>query len=340
MNSSTSSSEAAAAAGWPRWLSSYLLSFAGMIAATYLLIVICDPFSTGRFTPFQTVDIAFSGLVQSNAGRVRDPAFDSAIIGNSIAGRIQPPLLSGPADRRFVLLSIPGLGPNNELTIARAFMRHHAGTAKTIVFMLEQYWCTTDEKRMYRYPDFPDWLYDGDDISYLRKILSIESLQAAIHRLAIRFADAREAGRRDGFAEGPEAPVWKPQRINERRTGAPPQPWTFVALEQLQAFRSSIDSSMQMILLFVPFHVSELPLPDSDADAWLNSCKARAKAIAETNPRTLLIDLMREDVLARDANNFTDARHVRDRITRMIEREIAASVRGMSAATPGPSGAK
>jgi hypothetical protein len=97
---------------------------------------------------------------------------------------------------------------------------------------------------------------------------------------------------------------------------------------------------MQMILLFVPFHVSELPLPDSDADAWLNSCKARAKAIAETNPRTLLIDLMREDVLARDANNFTDARHVRDRITRMIEREIAASVRGMSAATPGPSGAK
>jgi hypothetical protein len=340
MNSSTSSSEAAASVGWRRWLALYLLSFAGIVTAIYLLVVICDPFSTGRFTPFRSIDIAFSGLIESHAGRVRDPAFDSAVIGNSIAGRIQPQSLNGAADRRFVLLAVAGLGPKNELTIARAFMRHHAGTVKTIVFMLEQYWCTTDEQQMLRYPDFPDWLYDKDDISYLQGILSIDSLQATIHRLAIHIAHAPAAGRRDGLAESPEPAVWQLQNIRERRTSAPPKPWTFVALEQLQAFRNSIDDSVQMIMLFVPFHVSELPLPGSDADAWLNSCKMRAKAIAETNPRTLLIDHMREDDLARDTSNFTDARHVRDHVTRMIEAEIAASIRTMSSTTSGHSGAQ
>jgi hypothetical protein len=340
MNSSTSSSEPPDTVAWRRWLMSYLLSLVSIIIAVYLLIVFCDPFSTGRFTMFRSIDIAFSGLVESHAGRVRDPAFDSAVIGNSIAGRIQPRLLSEPTDRRFVLLAVPGLGPKDELTIARAFMRHHAGTVKTIVFMLEQYWCTTDEQQMFHYPDFPDWLYEGDNISYLQSILSIDSLQATIHRLAIRFAHAPEAGRRDGLAESREAPVWQPRRINERQTSAPPKPWTFVALDQLQAFRNSIGDNVQMILLFVPFHVSQLPLPGSDADAWLNSCKMRAKAIAETNPRTVFIDHMREDDLARDINNFTDARHVRDHVTRTIEAEIAAAVRTMSSTTPGPSGAR
>jgi hypothetical protein len=168
MNSFTSSSESVAGRRWGRALAAYVGTLAGGIAVLHSLIIICDPFSTGRFTPFQTVDIAFSGRVEANAGRVRDPRFDSAIIGNSVSTRFQPELLDRLTDRRFVQLSIPGLGPDNELTLARAFVRGQGEHAKTLIFMLETFWCVTDERNMYKYPEFATWLYEGDNLTYLR----------------------------------------------------------------------------------------------------------------------------------------------------------------------------
>jgi hypothetical protein len=311
---------------WAGWIATYLASLVSATFALYAFVVLLDPFSTGWFTPFDAIDIAFSGRAEANAGRVRDPAFDSAILGNSIATRLQPEKLNAQSDRRFVSLAIPGLGPDDELTLARSFIRGHAGMVRTIVFMLETSWCVTRDSEMYRYPQFPKWLYGTDGVAYLRNILSVEAAQAAFHRAAIRLGVAAEAARRDAYVASPEGLVWRPLRLPARPAAGPPKPWNFIALERLQDFRRNIGPDVQLIMFFVPFHVSMLPKPGSDAAAFLEACKARAQSIATDRPRTVLIDRMREDEVARNLSNFYDGKHVRDDIVRLIESEIAVAI--------------
>jgi hypothetical protein len=110
-------------------------------------------------------------------------------------------------------------------------------------------------------------------------------------------------------------------------TDAPPKPWTFIALDRLLEFRRVIDPRIELILVFMPFHISALPQAGSPAQEWIEACKARAAAIAEAEPRTILIDRMRNDEIAHNANNFWDAKHVRDSIIRELETGIAAVMR-------------
>jgi hypothetical protein len=332
MNSFISNSEAGAANGWAGWIALYLTSLAGATLALYAFVVLLDPFSTGQFTPIDSIDIAFSGRAEANAGRVRDPAFDSAILGNSIATRIQPEQLNGSNNRNFVTLAIPGLGPGDQLALARSFVRGHTDRVRTMVFMLETSWCTTRDTEMYHYPQFPNWLYAGDGIAYLRKIFSVDATQAAFHRAGIRLGLAPDAARRDAYVASPEFPVWRPQRLPVRPDAAPPKPWTFIALDRLQDFRRRIGSDVDLIMYFVPFHVSMLPQPGSDAHSFVDACKTRAQSIAAVGPRTILIDRLQEDEIARDLNNFYDAKHVRDNVVRMMEAEIAAAIRELRSA--------
>ncbi len=225
-------------------------------------------------------------------------------------------------------LSIPGLGPVNELTLARAFARGQDERAKTFVFMIETFWCATDEHNMFHYPNFPNWLYEEDDLTYLREMFSIDSAQAALHRLAIRLGLAPEAARRDGYVPKEGQPDRAATLAHAKRpTDAPAKPWTFFAIERLENFRQIIDPRIELVLLLMPFHVSALPEPGSAAQEWLEACKTRARAMAETRPRTIFIDRLRDDEIARDANNFWDAKHVRDPIIRKLENEIAAALR-------------
>src|SRR5690349_18612858 len=143
MNSSTSVSDGERIQ-WRRWLLTFLFCFAGCGAVLEPFVVLCDPYSTGRFTPFGGVDIAISERVLANAGRARDEAFDSAIIGNSHATRLQPELLDSLSSRRFVQLAVPGLGPFDQLAMADAFAQAHGEKTKAIVFILDYFWCEPD----------------------------------------------------------------------------------------------------------------------------------------------------------------------------------------------------
>jgi hypothetical protein len=326
MNSSIFNSESKTAQRWADWITFYV---AGLVSAAlwlYVFIVVLDPFSTGWFTPFDAVDIAFSGRAEADAGRVRDPAFDSAILGNSIATRIQPAKLNAATNRRFVTLAIPGLGPDDELMLARSFVRGHASSTRTLVFMMETFWCVTSDNEMYRYPRFPNWLYGSDRIAYLRNILSAEAAQAAFHRAGIRLGFAPEPARRGAYVPSPEAPAWRPLSLPIRPSAAPAKPWNFIALDRLRDFRRVIASDVELIMYFVPFHRSMLPQPDSDAASFLQACKARAQLLADESPRTVLIDRMRDDEVAGDLDNFYDGKHVRDHIVRFMESEIATAV--------------
>jgi len=308
-----------------------LLWFVGFGAVLEPFVVLCDPYSTGRFTPFGGVDITIQKRVLANAGRVRDEAFDSAIIGNSHATRLQPELLDPLSGRRFVQLAIPGLGPFDQLAMADAFARAHGDQAKAIVFILDYFWCEPDASRINRYPDFPYWLYGTDATAYLVNLLSIDALQASAHRLAIRVADAPEPARKDGYVPNEQRGEWTPDRLTRlanapRRVDAPPGGTAFRGLEALEAFSKRLNQSTYLVLVFPPFHVSEIPVHGSPAERWIQACFDRVQSMADQRPHSAMLNLRREDRTAADANNFWDATHARDFVVREMEKAIAAEL--------------
>jgi hypothetical protein len=130
--------------------------------------------------------------------------------------------------------------------------------------------------------------------------------------------------------------VSQARRYNSSRSSSltpvsrtPPQPWKFIALERLQEFRRTIPANIGLVLYFVPFHVSLLPKPSSQADVFLQACKAQARAIASEGPRVVLVDRLRDDDTARDLNNFYDGKHVLDHVIRTMELEMVEAIRGM-----------
>jgi hypothetical protein len=331
MSSSISGSDDRSVGAWTRWLASFAVTLGVGFFALYLLVLICDPFSTGRFTPLHGIDIAISQRALANAGRVRDPSFDAAIIGNSYATRFEPDRLNGLTRLRFVQLSIPGFGPDDQLTLARAFLRAHDGAAKAFVVFFDQYWCATNDADMLRYPRFPDWLYQNDDLAYLTHLFTIDAVQAALHRIAIRLGFAPEPARRDGYYPVEQRGIWRPERVAKlttakRPTAAPSSARIFPALDRLDALARSLDPKTALVLVLLPYHVSALPEPGTDAADWIDACKRRMRAIAQPRPRTEFLDWMVDGAVARDAANFWDATHARDHVIRSVEASIAEAL--------------
>ena len=52
-------------------------------------VILCDPFSTGRFTPITRIDFIGNRLY-ADAAHVRDLRYDAAVFGNSHAVRLIP----------------------------------------------------------------------------------------------------------------------------------------------------------------------------------------------------------------------------------------------------------
>ena len=76
---------------WRTWLLVMLSLSVSFSAALYAVVVLVDPFSTGRFALTHRVDFATSNTRLANAGLVRDTQFDATIIGDSTAydGRVE-----------------------------------------------------------------------------------------------------------------------------------------------------------------------------------------------------------------------------------------------------------
>jgi hypothetical protein len=330
-DSDPSRSEGADAGAWRRWLKTYVVALLLGGFALYAFVLVSDPYSTGRFSPFEGHEIAISNRPLADVGRARDPAFDAAIVGNSHAARVEPDRLDAMTGLRFVHLGINALGPDEQLILASAFARNHGAAAKAMVFVLDQYWCGDTDDHLLHYPNFPSWLYAPEPWPYLGHVMSIDGVQASVHRWAIRLFGARPPARRDGFIPQEQRGVWTPERVAylsafRRMTAAPYAGHDYPAMDKLAAFAVAMPPQTSLVLLMIPVHVAMIPVPGTDAARWLDACKAKIDAIAKARPNTVYIDHMVDNEAARDSANFWDGTHARDNLVRLMERDIGAAL--------------
>ncbi len=314
MNSSTFSSEIDAAALWRRWLVILLTALVTSSAAVFAAVVMLDPYSTGRLTPIQRVDIAIPTRTFVVAGLARDPRFNAAILGNSHGMSIEPEILDPAAGARFVQLWVYGQLPPDTMFLLDAFDRLHRAQKPTLVVVLDLTWCDAERGRSL-HTELPRWLFEGSDLDYLRKLPSPLALVGALRRVLILTGLAAPAGRSDGFVPdywtaSNRAVFRREMEGIVRPTDDPLMGEPYPYMEDLAQHLAKLDPDSRAVLVLAPAYIDALPVPGSVAQTKVDGCKDRAREIARLRPNTRFVDLQVDGPLARDSANFIDARHV------------------------------
>ncbi len=319
------------ATGWARFTAAALGLTALAVAALVAFLVVLDPYDSGRLTPFPQPGVAPHGPRTANASRGRDPAFDTAIVGNSHIQLVEPARLDAQAGTRTVSLIVPATFPREQLLIIDWFLRHHAAP-KAIVIGLDAHWCRADAD--YTEKPFPYWLYGRSDLDYLLGLVSYSVLEAIPGRIAaLRRPETR--ARADGYwnyepdylriGYGEMAHV-RAKLAGDRPTRGSPLA-AYPAAQRLAAVAAAMPATTALVLVRPPRHVSGVPVPGSDAARADGACLDAYRAIAESRPRTAILDWAVDRPENRIDENFFDRTHYRAPVARLVEADIAATIR-------------
>lgn len=334
MNSSTSSSERR----WKRFLTVYLtvLLVVGLVSFGVALII--DPYNTGILTPLDRNLPIHDTPRLGDVGRARDPAFDSAIFGNSTGQLIEPARLDGLIGGRFMSLTVGGTGPVEQLVMMDYFRRHHPGRVRTLIVTMDVSWCAADRffARDRINNPFPFWLYDDAPLTYLARLVTFESLRLARFKLAALLGH-RKLQRPDGYDNFELGRMWRIEEAWQRLDGDHrimqwmsetdrPSLNSFAALDALGRLLGRFEPAPQVVLAFMPHYAPALPPAGSLTAERIDRCKDRAARLAADH-RAGYVDLLRDDRVTREAANFWDPPHYRSHIARAIETALADAVK-------------
>jgi hypothetical protein len=333
MSSSISSSEAAAGAAWGRWLAVFATILVGASAGLYVLLVLIDPYDTGRFPSFGITGIVDENPRTAIASRGHDPRFDAAVFGTSTGQLLDPSRLSEATGFNFVQLTVPGSGPREQLTLLRWFIGIHQRIGG-LVIATDETWCTLDPTLPIDHP-FPFWLYGGNR-EYLANILRSHSFDLAWRRIQLSL-HRRAPTDPTGYADYEAGKVWAfdppPPEAAAPAVAVPDM--SFPGIAGLQEVIASLPAGVPVVLVMPPIFRTLLPPEGSEAAIRMARCKVALARLVADRPGSGFIDFRVDGPIASDPKNFMDARHYRANIARQIERSIAATLRheGPSAGT-------
>ena len=299
----------------------------GLGGLLFGVLLLVDPYDTGRFPSFGITGIGDRSMRTADASRGRNPRFNAAVIGNSTAQRLDPYRLSQESGFRFTQLSIPKLGPEEQLALMRWVISHHPNYG-ALVIVADPVWCSPDPNRPLDNP-FPFWLY-GDDLDYLANVLSSKAIDRAAWRVAIALG-LREPVDPVGFTDylrdgdrpfsDPPAPVL-PEALGEG-PWLPGLPW----VERLHEFLATVPQSVRVLVVVPPVYYTVLPRPGSKQAAVIGTCKAALRRTVADRPRGAFLDFRVDLVGAHDPTDFVDLVHYREKLAHQVEDEIIAQLR-------------
>jgi len=307
-----------------------------VLAAVFVVVI--DPYGSGRFSPFGRFGVPQFGQRLTAASLARAPETQAATIGNSTIQLIDPARLTELTESRFISLAIPATGPVEQLAVARWLVRHHDGVARpplqALVLGMDMRWCQ-GEVQLDVHDPFPFWLYGDSGIDYVRGVLNMRGLGAAVRRVKVMLGVERGL-RRDGYRDfEPELARNEAAAATDFANGS--QGFDAAdsdhldAVSRLHDFLAGVPATTAVALVFLPRYYLTLPAPRSPAEHRSAQCKAAFRELAAGRPHTAVVDFLKDGEIARDRRNFWDRVHYRKPIAHLIEDEIAAALRGAGA---------
>ena len=332
MSSSISSSDAvlapSEASAWGRWLVTFLGALALGAALVFALVLIVDPYDSGRVGLLGIKGVNDASPRTANASRARDPQFDSAIVGNSTGQLIKPSELSRLTGLRFVQLTVPGTGPREQLAVMDFFMRKHA-KAGALVVVTDSGWCSRDPALPQQHP-FPYWLYGESDLDFLGRLFSSRALTLTWRRILVGLG-VRERSAPDGFWDYENNGPREFQPVIMPRDDGGPAPAKvgddFPGVTLLDAAIKKMPADLPVVLFVPPAYYTMLPRSGTLGEAEERACNAALRKIVAGRPHSNFIDFRVDNALTRDRANFMDFGHYRAAIARRMEQGIAQSIK-------------
>jgi hypothetical protein len=332
MSSSISSSDAVVASSdasaWSRWLVAFLGALILGAALVYTLVLIVDPYDSGRVGLLGIQGVDDASPRTANASRARDQQFDSGVIGNSTGQLIKPSELSRLTGLRFVQLTTPGTGPREQLAILDYFVRQHRKIG-ALVIVTDESWCARDSALPQQHP-FPYWLYEEGNLDFLGRLFSSRALSLTWRRILVGLGlRARTApdGYWDYELSGPRE--FQPVIVPRDDGGPAPAKVSedFPAVALLGAAIKKLPADVPVVLLVPPAYYTMLPKPGSLGAAEEGACEAALRKLVAGRAHSNFIDFRVDNALTRERANFMDFGHYRAPIARRMERGIAESIR-------------
>ena len=329
MNSSTSTSEHVA---WRRLLSRYGVYSVMVGVAIAALLVVSDPYDTGRLTPFDGFNVSAFDQRMAVASVGRLPAATGAILGNSTIQLVDPAELGALTGVDFVSLTFAASGPIENIAVAQYFLRHHPPSsrneAQVLVFGVDRSWCRDDGLLEPMHP-FPFWLIANSDIAYVTGLMQLESFGALgrkLEELTGRLKPPRQDGYHDYDLGQPNRLAAADGDIADTLYVAPTARGDFAAIGQAQMLLANLPATLPVVLVFPPRHISSFPAPESLWGRTEAACKQAFRGLASTRPKTIIVDLLHDDEMARNDDNFLDQIHYRHSLAHTIAAAIAGAL--------------
>jgi hypothetical protein len=300
--------------------------FFGLGTLLFALLLMIDPYDTGRFPSFGLAGVRDRSMRTADASRGRDPRFNAAVVGNSTAQILNPYRLSELTGLRFIQLSIPQTGPREQLELMRWVLSHHANYGAFVV-VPDMLWCSHDPNLPLREP-FPFWLYGGD-ADYIANVVSSKAIDRSVWRLQIALGLEKPVdpvgytdyvrGKRPPFEPLPAGP---PVDTTETQ-GQRPFPW----VDQLHALVSGLPQSVRVVIVVPPVYFDYLSPPGSKEAAAIDACKAALRDVVAARTLGAFLDFRVDMPEVHDISDFVDFVHYREKLQRLIEDRIIAALR-------------
>jgi hypothetical protein len=308
---------------WPYFAYVFLRTFFGGLLLVYVAVFLSDPFDSGRSPISLTRGVFDHDARFSNASNARDPAFDSAIFGNSHGQALEPDRLSQLTEHHFLQLTVPGTGPLEQLTLLRWFLRHHKQPASA-VFVVDDWWCESDLPIRVRY-SFPFWLYDGWS-EYLPRLLSPYAMDRAARRigLAVGLYSRSDPANFDDYEIG-KTWAFHPGGTIEDQSAPVTSPAVKFVFPAVELLRNALagQPALPVVIVRPPIYWTAIPRPGSVRNERLNACQVAFANLAEGRRHSIYLDFGQDADMARDPHNFMDSSHYRSNVARFLEGRIA-----------------
>ena len=319
------------ARAWLHFVQVFAITLVTALAVIYLLILILDPYDSGRITHNAVFGVVDENPRTASASRGRDPHFNSVVIGNSRGQLLDPKRLSDRTGLSFVQLTVPGAGPQEQLALLRWFIHHHRWIG-AVVLVADPVWCA--QNLALPANPFPFWLYSESTIEYSIHILDAKALDLAWRRTLL-WLGLRTRSRPDGYWDYEAGRVWAfrpdiPADFSPAHTQARNPEVSFPAIELLRTTLNKLDSNVPLAIVAPPAFFTDLPARgDPNADR-IAQCKGALKKIATQRARGAFLDFEMDGEITRNPENFMDVVHYRAPIARIIEERVATALSGGS----------
>lgn len=323
---------------WQSGNALFVATFAGVLGAFYVFILLVDPYGVVPFS------LPFERPIMTNQRQVypqilRTGRYDSVVVGTSTSRLLDPEALGRVLGGRFASFAMPSMTAWEQARIIDWFGRA-VPSPRTVVVGLDHEWCDRDtrgvadrEMALGLEREFPAWAYDENrwnDLLYLLNAPTLEVASKVVGRLR-----GRSPGklREDGFevfvppeanydpararamiwgAAGPPAvrpflaPLAPPLQLSAAERAAMP----FEALPWLEDSLAALPAGTAKILVFTPPHAHALPASGTPAEARERECKDRVAAIARRHG-AVLVDWRLVSPLTVEDANYWDLLHYR-----------------------------